>query len=290
MNRLPVESDPVYDRVAGRSAAAVIAGFSTSFALACRLLGAAVRDPIRNVYGLVRIADEVVDGPLGRDPERAATVLAELERETGAALHTGHSTNLVVHAFAGTARRCGIDEELITPFFRSMRTDLQVTEHDRRSLADYVHGSAEVVGLMCLKVFLTAPDAAGGPDHGALAPGARALGAAFQKINFLRDLATDQEQLGRRYLPGVDVRHLTTVQRDSLLEEISADLAVASAAIDRLPRSSRRAVRTAHDLFAVLAVRLGNTPVEQLTHTRVRVPTPVKARILLAAGLRSGRG
>ncbi|MGO1972155.1 MAG: phytoene/squalene synthase family protein [Propionibacteriaceae bacterium] len=284
-----VRIDPTYDKVASRSAAAVISGYSTSFSLACRLLRAPVRDAIRNVYGVVRIADEVVDGPVGTDTDRAARVLHDLEQETRSALHTGHSTNLVVHAFAATARSCGIEEELITPFFDSMRTDLLVTEHDQRSLARYIHGSAEVVGLMCLKVFLAAPDAAGAPDYASLAPGARALGAAFQKINFLRDLGADQDGLGRIYFPGVDVEHLDGSRVVGLLDEIESDLAAASVAIDQLPRSSRRAVRVAHDFFATLTDRVRATPVEQLRHTRVSVPSATKARIVLAAQLRAGR-
>lgn len=284
-----VSADPVYDRVARRSAAAVINGYSTSFSLACRLLRAPVRDAIRTVYGLVRIADEVVDGPLGADTDRAARVLGELEAETQSALRTGHSTNLVVHAFARTARTCGIDEELITPFFASMRTDLVISEHDERSLAAYIHGSAEVVGLMCLRVFLAAPDAAGAPDYAVLAPGAQALGAAFQKVNFLRDLGADQDGLGRTYFPGVEVAHLSDAVVAELLDEVGADLAVASVAIDMLPASSRRAVRVAHDLFAALADRVRATPSQRLREGRVSVPTSTKLRLVLAAQVRAGR-
>ena len=284
-----VPADPVYDRVASRSAAVVISGYSTSFSFACWLLRGPVRDAVRSVYGLVRIADEVVDGPLGADPDRAAQVLDELEAQTRSALRTGHSTNLVVHAFASTARACGIDEELVAPFFASMRTDLVVSEHDERSLAAYIHGSAEVVGLMCLRVFLAAPGAAGAPDFAILAPGARALGAAFQKINFLRDLGADQDGLGRTYFPGVEVAHLTDTAVAELLDEVEADLAAASVAIDRLPSSSRWAVRVAHDLFAALAGRVRATPADQLRYARVRVSTAAKVRIVLTAQVRAGR-
>ncbi|MGO1199413.1 MAG: phytoene/squalene synthase family protein, partial [Dermabacteraceae bacterium] len=177
-----------YDRVAQRSAGCVIAGYSTSFGWATRLLEEPVRTHVRSIYALVRIADETVDDP---DPTFSAAersrLLEGLAAETARAVAGARSTNLVVQAFALTARRSGIGPALIDPFFASMRADLSVAEHDEASLAEYVHGSAEVVGLMCLRVFLDGDDAA----CARLAPAASALGAAFQKVNFLRDLAED---------------------------------------------------------------------------------------------------
>ncbi len=213
-----------YDRVASASAAAVIRGYSTSFGWACRLLAEPVRTHVRNVYALVRVADEIVDEPDGgwADGDRGAALDA-LEAETYAALRTGRSANLVVHAFAVTARRSGIDRSLVEPFFRSMRADLSVTTHDAESYRDYVHGSAEVVGLMCLRVFVDGDDAA----YERLAPAAARLGAAFQKLNFLRDVAEDHGMRGRSYLPGVDCSALTDADRDDVLDDIDDDLAVA---------------------------------------------------------------
>ncbi|HYO40687.1 MAG TPA: squalene/phytoene synthase family protein, partial [Nocardioidaceae bacterium] len=194
-------------------------------------------------------------------------------------LRRGRSSNLVVHAFAGTARRCGIGVDLLTPFFDSMRTDLHVTEHDAASLERYVYGSAEVVGLMCLRAFLTDDRASTGYDD--LCPGARRLGAAFQKVNFLRDLAEDSSVLGRTYFPGVRPEGLTDAQRDVLLDDIDADLDAAAAAIRLLPASSRRAVAVAHGLFAELSSRLRVTPAQEIAVRRVSVPTPVKARVVV---------
>ena len=282
-------ADPLYDRVAQRSAGAVISGYSTSFAWACRLLAEPVRTQVRSIYALVRVADELVDGPTGADPGHAAELLDEFEAHTTTAVHDGHSTNLVIHAFALTARSVGIDATLITPFFTSMRTDLQVTRHDERSFREYVYGSAEVVGLMCLRAFLAAPDATPSPGYAELAPGAQRLGAAFQKVNFLRDLGADLDLRGRSYFPGLDVDHLSPAQRDSLLDDIDADLAVAQQAIDRLPRSSRRAVAAAHHLFAALSHRLRTVPPSQLRRTRVRVPTASKGWILMRAYAAGGR-
>jgi phytoene synthase len=285
----PADPRNLYDDVATASAALVIRRYSTSFALACRLLDEPVRTRVRAIYALVRLADEIVDGPFsGVDPDRTARLLDSLETETYDAIRAGYSTNLVVHAFAVTARACRIGPELIAPFFASMRADLDVSTHDAESLARYIYGSAEVVGLMCLRAFLSGqPHAAGAYDL--LTPGARRLGAAFQKVNFLRDMAADQDGLGRTYVDAVDAQHLTNSERDTLLDDIDADLEAAAFAIARLPRSSRRAVRLAHDLFAELSRRLRKTPAREIQRTRVRVPAAVKARIALAALLTGSR-
>jgi phytoene/squalene synthetase len=276
-----------YDLVAGQSAALVIRSYSTSFSMASRLLGQPVRTHVRNIYALVRIADEIVDAPdVGADVADRAEILDRLEDDTRRALRQGHSSNLVVHAFATTARACGIGTELVTPFFASMRTDLGVAAHDAVSLERYIYGSAEVVGLMCLRAFLT--DERGRAGYDELAPGARRLGAAFQKVNFLRDLAEDQDRLGRSYLPGVDASTLTDRARDVVLDDIDADLAVAALAVPLLPASSRRAVAAAHALFAELAARIRATPVERLAVERVSVPATVKARLMLRALVSAG--
>jgi len=193
-----------------------------------------------------------------------------------------------VHAFARTAQECGIGPELIDPFFASMRMDLDVAVHTPETFDRYVYGSAEVVGLMCLRAFL-ADDPAHRGDYDRLAPGARRLGAAFQKLNFLRDLAEDHDSLSRSYFPGVDVDRFTDGDRDRILDDIATDLDAAAAAIPDLPASSRRAVKAAHATFAELAARLRATPAAQIRRARVRVPDPVKVR-LAAQALCGGRG
>ncbi|MCZ2264683.1 phytoene/squalene synthase family protein [Isoptericola sp. QY 916] len=272
--------DPTYDATAVRSAAVVVRAYSTSFGWACRLLGDDVRDHVRGVYALVRVADEIVDDPRpGLSVAERGELLDELEQEVARARGRGRSSNLVVHAFARTARLFGIGDDLVAPFFASMRTDLTVTAHDEAGFATYVHGSAEVVGLMCLRVFVAADDAA----YARLAPGAARLGAAFQKVNFLRDLAEDVDLRGRSYFPGLDVDAFDDADRDRLLADVDADLAAARVAIDELPRSSRLAVRVAHDLFAELSRRLAATPASTIRRERVRVPGPVKARLVAGA-------
>lgn len=275
-----------YDRAAVRSAAVVIAEYSTSFGLAVRLLPRVTRRHIRDVYALVRLADEVVDGvaaAAGVPPERIATALDRLEAETYEAMATGYSTNLVVHAFAATARDVGIEREIVTPFFASMRMDLQRVTHTDASFSAYVDGSAEVVGLMCLRAFIAAGPPRTPEQLAVLERGARRLGAAFQKVNFLRDLAADADGLGRAYFPGVDVARLDDATKDRLLDDIDADLDAAAAALPLLEPGPRRAVALAHALFAELADRIRATPAATLRSTRIRVPDPQKARLAALA-------
>jgi phytoene/squalene synthetase len=280
----------LYDRVSEDSAAVVIGAFSSSFGLASRLLGASVRTEVRNVYALVRVADEIVDTPdPGLGVEARTRMLTCLHDDVRHALEHGYSANLVVHAFARTAIRCGIGADIIDPFFASMAMDLHTTVHTPESFDTYVYGSAEVVGLMCLRVFLAGDGSVDrSADYDRLAPGARRLGAAFQKLNFLRDLAEDHDTLGRCYFPGLDIERFCDADRDRILDDIAADLDAAAAVIPALPASSRRAVRVAHATFAELATRLRATPAAEIRRTRVRVPDPVKLR-LVAASFHEGR-
>ena len=271
----------LYDRTAQDAAAAVIAAYSTSFGLATRLLGQRPRPHVRNIYALVRIADEIVDGPAaaaGLDPAAERAILDELETETLTAIARGFSSNLVVHAFARTARECGIGEALIGPFFASMRNELLTARHDAASHDDYVYGSAEVVGLMCLQVFVNAGAPHPTEPAADLVDGARRLGAAFQDVNFLRDQHHDEASLGRDYL-GLGSGMSSRVD---VLDRIDADLAAAAAVIPRLPADCRRAVTAAHDLFASLSMRLRR---DASAHDRVRVPDPVKATLAARAWL-----
>lgn len=284
----------LYGAVAEEAASLVIRRYSTSFGLAARLLGPSVRQPVQNIYALVRVADEIVDGgadEAGLDPAVAARLLNELEQETERSIQEGYSSNLVVHAFAGTARAAGFGAELTRPFFASMRMDLSATEHDQASFESYIYGSAEVVGLMCLRVFVRDTERVyTDAELATLEIGARALGSAFQKVNFLRDLAADLTALGRSYFPGIDVAALTDEQKNALLDDIDAELATAAASIPLLPNSSRRAVATAQRLFAELSRRLRAVPAASLLTTRVRVPDPAKLRIAVGAWGTPGDG
>ena len=278
-----------YDAVAEAAASVVIRRYSTSFGVSSRLLAPAQRRHIQNIYAVVRVADEIVDGvssAAGLGEADIRTRLDGYEEEVERALATGFSTDLVVHAFASSARRTGFGTELTRPFFSSMRADITRSEHTPESFAEYVYGSAEVVGLMCLAAFLEEDPR---PDRERLVLGARALGAAFQKVNFLRDLGTDFRTLGRSYFPGVAPDSFGEATKTRLLDDLDADLATAASIVPHLPRGSRAAVGVAHDLFAELSKRLRTTPAHRLLTTRVSVPNPVKARIVVARLTQRGR-
>lgn len=282
----------LYDRCAEASSARVIAEYSTSFGMAVRLLAPGYRSHVRNIYGLVRLADEIVDGAAeeaGLDRQSQLMLLNELERETAAATERGFSTNLVVHAFAATARHAHIGAELTVPFFGSMRRDLGSGTFGQHEVREYIYGSAEVIGLMCLHVFVA--EGHDGELPSALTKeGAQRLGAAFQKINFLRDLSADWSELGRTYFADITPGSITEEQKRTLVSDIDADLAAAAAAIPHLPRGARKAVTMAYRLFSELNERLRNTPARDLARTRVRVPAWRKAGILTAVTVGGARG
>lgn len=283
---MPRSGLDLYTRTAHAASSRVIRGYSTSFGMASRLLPRDVRGGIADVYALVRVADEIVDGPAaeaGIGEAATRELLDDLERETLTAIAHGFSANLIVHAFAVTARATGIDETLVRPFFASMRMDAGDVHLDDETYRRYIHGSAEVVGSMCLRVFTLEDPSL--PLDEQMDKGARRLGAAFQKVNFLRDLADDTDRLGRSYIPGVDPRAFGDAVKNAVVDEIADDLAAAQGAIARLPRGSRRATAAAAALFGRLNEQLRATPAAELRHRRVSVPTAVKLRLLADAAI-----
>ena len=284
-----------YSDAATASSATVIAHYSTSFGAAARLLDPDARRRIRSVYALVRIADEIVDGAAaeaGLSREQQQEVLDGLEAEAERAMASGYSANLVVHAFAAVAREAGFGIELTRPFFASMRRDLDPAPFTADEIGPYIHGSAEVVGLMCLAVFLAGEPAR--PDDDArrarLERGAIHLGAAFQKINFLRDLAVDWRTLGRNYFPAVDPDAFTEADKAAILDDIERDLEIARRSLPDLPRRARAAVSAAHGLFASLTARCRATPASEIIATRIRVPDGEKLAIAVRSALGTGGG
>ncbi|SEJ56783.1 phytoene/squalene synthase family protein [Demequina mangrovi] len=265
----------LYDDAARDAAARVIARYSTSFGLGTRLLPRAQRAHIRNVYAMVRVADELVDTYRGPD---AGALLDGFEAEVHAAMDRGFSADLVAHAFALTAREVGITREQTEPFFASMRMDLVETSHDEDSLALYILGSAEVVGEMCLAVFVNTGRGPR-PLDPEVRDGARHLGAAYQKINFLRDLAVDEHELGRAYFPGVSAATLDDARLAELVDECREDMRTAASVLDALPRRARAAVGTTIDIYARLLEQIAQTPARELVARRVRVADPVKAAL-----------
>ncbi|RNE48768.1 phytoene/squalene synthase family protein [Corynebacterium alimapuense] len=286
------KSDPVmvdyldrYDRMSVKAARTVITAYSTSFSLATSLLGKAIRTDIRNLYAMVRIADEIVDGTAeaaGHSREVASDLLDSYEQAVLGAPHKRFDVDPVLHAYGCTARRCDFDPAHVRAFFSSMRRDLSQTTYDPDSFEDYVYGSAEVIGLLCLSVFLV-DNPVTKDERARLESGARALGAAFQKINFLRDLGEDSMTLGRIYFPGMGEDGLNEQHKDRLIADIRDDLEHARKAIPLLPISARAGVLAATGLFAELTERLAATPAAELSTQRISVPRRTKAVITARA-------
>lgn len=279
----------LYNKAAHESASVVISQYSTSFGWATNLLPEGIRGKIKDIYALVRVADEIVDGSAagsnGAQKVNIRKQLDDLEGEVYAAMKVGFSTNLVVHAFALTANETGITKAIIEPFFTSMRMDITKAKHTPKTFKDYVYGSAEVVGLMCLRAFIAGRESQYSPaEKEALDQGALALGAAFQKINFLRDLEADFRALGRSYFPGVTVETFNEDQKQFLVDDIAADLIVAANSIRLLPKDVRPAVSAAQFLFQELTTKVAATPAEVLISTRIRVSNPRKL-VLVAKAL-----
>ncbi len=274
----------LYSLAAHRASKEVIYSYSTSFGMATRLLSKDVRHHVENIYALVRVADEIVDGSAAEAQAKGAELdpeaeLNAFEQETYRAMQLGFSTNLIIHAFAITAREVGISKDIVEPFFYSMRQDLTEKEHDQASFDTYVYGSAEVVGLMCLAAFVH-----GGSyskeEKVALVKGARALGSAFQKVNFLRDLSADFKRLGRSYFPNVNVSNFDEQTKARLVADINEDLKVSAQSLPLLPRSARAAVTAAQLLFTELNQTIGNTEAKKLIETRISVGNAKKLWLL----------
>ena len=269
----------LYNRVCRGSSRALTRAYSTSFSLSIGMLSRDIRDDIFAIYGFVRLADEVVDSFHGHDQ---ADLLQRLRTDTNRALDERISTNPVLQAFQETVNRYGIDRDLVETFLRSMEWDLHRASYDRDSFDEYVVGSAEVVGLMCLRVFVRG-DAA---RYDQLKSTAVRLGAAFQKVNFLRDLREDTVELGRIYFPGFDVATFDDAEKRRIEAEIEADLDAARPGIRGLPRDARLATYTAYALYRRLLHHIRRQSSRTLLKERVRVPAGEKLFVLAAATLR----
>lgn len=266
----------LYDDVSYEIAEKLTKRYSTSFSLSSSLFDQTIRHHIYAIYGMVRIADEIVDTYRQSD---SGHQLDELYTQLNQACKLGYSTNPILHAFALTARTYGIKDTLIRPFFDSMKTDLTATKFDRESYKDYIHGSAEVVGLMCLMVFLEGNE----KKYHRLQTGAKALGSAYQKVNFLRDFKKDYEDLGRVYFPGVKYGSFSDKQKDEIVADIDHDFKIASESINHLPITARRAVRASYYYYSGLLDMLRQASVEDIKKNRIRMPNNKKIALLLRA-------
>lgn len=281
-----------YSRVAEVVAKDIIRSYSSSFSLACRLLGEPVRTHIQNIYGMVRVADEIVDGAAAGanlTGARILEVLDEYEHATFTAISDGFSPNPSLQAFANTARWAQLDAQHIRDFFHSMRLDAQSATHpepvayDSAAAAQYIHGSAGVIGWMCNAVFTKTAQLNGNPlseeEQTQAHMAAYSLSSAFQKVNFLRDYRHDSADLARIYLPQVAEEGLTDTAKSAIIREIRDELSAAREGVPLLPPQARDGVQLAYDLFAELTNELERTPAAVIAHRRVRVPHHRKLRI-----------
>ncbi len=254
--------------------------YSTSFSSAIRMLHADLRMPVYDIYGFVRFADEIVDTFHGFDK---ANLLADFKKETYDAIARGISLNPILHSFQITVNKYNIDYALIEAFFNSMEMDLSEKQYDASAYNTYIYGSAEVVGLMCLYVFCNGNKV----EYEKLRPSAQSLGAAFQKVNFLRDLKADHEQLNRTYFPGVNFKNFTEKDKRIIEEDIAKDLKHAYEGIVMLPNKARFGVYVAYKYYLTLFKKIKSAEPAVLLQNRVRISNTFKAVILVKAGLRS---
>ena len=260
--------------------AVVTRRYSTSFASAIRLLHRDLRTPICNIYGFVRLADEIVDTFHQHNKE---ALLADFKKETYTAIAQGISLNPILHSFQRTVNQYQIDHALIDAFFHSMEMDLSRTAYDERGYQEYIYGSAEVVGLMCLYVFCEGDKS----SYAKLESPARALGAAFQKVNFLRDIRADYQGLSRVYFPGCDFSNFTRADKRAIEADILQDFRAAYAGIQQLPLKARFGVYVAYKYYLSLFKKIRGLEPASVLRARIRIPNIQKAYIVLRAGVKN---
>lgn len=254
--------------------------YSTSFSSAISLLHKDMRAPIRNIYGYVRFADEIVDTFHAYDKK---ALLEEFKKATYEALDHGISLNPILNSFQITVNTCQIDRKLIEAFLKSMEMDLQKRKYDQNAYNDYIYGSAEVVGLMCLWVFCEGNIVL----YEQLKPYARSLGAAFQKVNFLRDLKEDYEGLDRIYFPGCDFSNFSYADKSFIEAEITRDFDHAYKGITQLPKKVRFGVYVAYKYYLSLFGKIKKLRPQHILEERIRISDHGKVFILAKAGIRN---
>ncbi len=254
--------------------------YSTSFASAIKLLHRDLQHPIYNIYGFVRFADEIVDTFHDYDK---ATLLNQFKKETYEALDRKLSLNPILNSFQMTVHKYSIDRELIGAFFRSMEMDLSKTHYDNTGYNEYIYGSAEVVGLMCLYIFCE-----GNKElYNKLKLSARSLGAAFQKVNFLRDIKTDFTGMDRVYFPSCDFTNFTSIDKLKIEEDIQKDFTGAYLGILKLPIKARFGVYVAYKYYLSLFKKIKRLQPSRILEERIRIPNYGKALIIMRAGVKN---
>ena len=253
--------------------------YSTSFSLGIKVFKPEYRDPIFAIYGFVRVADEIVDTFHSHDKEQ---LLEKFTDDTWEAINSGISTNPILQAFQEVVNEYNIDRNLITAFLESMEMDITRSSYNRENYDKYIYGSAEVVGLMCLKVFVDG----NGKKYKELEHSARMLGAAFQKVNFLRDIQSDINDRGRIYLPGVHhIDYIDDHNKAMLEKEVETEFKEAFRGIVHLPIAVKLGVYSAYLYYLMLFKKIKRLDVEQLKSKRVRISNPYKFYLLIKSYL-----
>ncbi|MDG1720356.1 MAG: phytoene/squalene synthase family protein, partial [Bacteroidia bacterium] len=273
----------LFDKISLNASKHVTNEYSTSFSLGIKMLHQSIREPIYAVYGFVRLADEIVDSFHEFNKKE---LLDDFKKQTFQAIDVKISLNPILNSFQHAVNYYQIDKWLIDAFFDSMEMDLEDQQYNQETFDKYILGSAQVVGLMCLKIFCKGDS----DKYESLKPGAMSLGSAFQKVNFLRDLKADKENLGRIYFPGMNNHEWTPELKEKIQADIKQDFIHALEAINRLPSNSKYGVYTAYRYYFKLFKKLENASFEELLTNRLRVPNYTKIRLLFTSKVRLSLG
>lgn len=269
----------LYDKISIRNSKMVTKAYSTSFSLGIRFLAKRFQNPIYAVYGFVRLADEIVDSFHGYPK---AEMLAELKEETFKAIARGISTNPILNSFQEVVNTYQIDHENILTFLKSMEMDLEDQTYNQQAYEEYILGSAEVVGLMCLRVFTEGNDAM----YQELKPAAMKLGSAFQKINFLRDFKADKDGLGRMYFPQLQTQSFNEHTKREIEADVLKDFQDGYEGIKKLPKDARFGVYVAYIYYSRLLNKIVTLPPQAILEERVRISDKQKYALFFGSYLR----
>jgi phytoene/squalene synthetase len=269
----------LYDDASIQTSVLITKKYSTSFSLGIRFLHKQFHAPIYAIYGYVRVADEIVDSFHGYDKRQ---LLADFRQDTYKAIRSGISTNPVLQSFQWAVNTYKIPVELIDTFLDSMAMDLEDVQYSQDNFEKYILGSAEVVGLMCLKVFVEGDE----KQYQELKPYAMKLGAAFQKINFLRDLKDDYKELGRTYFPGVDFDQFDEELKMKLVKDMEQDFYQGYLGIKKLPKGSRFGVYIAYVYYSRLLQKIKLTESSRILNERIRIPNAKKYSLFVSSYVR----
>ncbi|MEO8085794.1 MAG: phytoene/squalene synthase family protein [Bacteroidota bacterium] len=263
----------LYNKVSLENSKRLTKAYSTSFSIAIRLLAPGIRDGIYGIYGFVRLADEIVDTFHNYDKQ---LLLDNFELEVNHALENKISLNPVLQSFQLTFHKYDLGRDLVDAFLKSMKLDLHKSTYNKEEYLSYIYGSADVVGLMCLKIFVEGDE----KEYERLKKPAMSLGSAFQKVNFLRDIRNDYENLARTYFPGIDLLNFSSSDKEKIIAEIKSDFTTAYAGIKELPKKAQLGVYIAYVYYYKLLKKLERTPPSEIMHRRIRIPNYRKVSLV----------